>query len=195
MVDASRGFRSWNISGLKDPIARSPATVLSAVGANTSRLSGQWREYLSLDPAIVAARAKRAVDSVARIVESKRVLFDAGSSALNPVAIATLAGIATFVHELDRNVATSGGTVTLELTGRTDPTGADATNALLAEQRIDNVARWLESSGFDARRLTRNPAATSSPLPANDPVEGARINRSVSFTVRASVPATLEGRQ
>jgi OOP family OmpA-OmpF porin len=195
VVDASRGFRSWNISGLRDPIARSPASVLAGAGVGVPELSGQWREYMSLDPAIVSARARGAADSVSRIIESKHILFDAGSAELNPVAIATLAGIATFVHELDRQITTGRGTVTLELTGRTDPSGADATNAMLAQQRIDNVARWLQSSGFDASRIARNPVATNDPLPATDPAERARINRSVSFTVRSSRPSTREGRQ
>lgn len=138
---------------------------------------------MSLEPSLVAARARHAVDSLARIVDSDRIMFDAGSAQLNPAAVAALAVISGVVSQLDKTAASVGGTVKLELTGRTDPTGADETNAALAERRVDAVASWLSSSGIDSKRLLRNPVATGSPLEASDPTERARINRSVSFKV------------
>jgi outer membrane protein OmpA-like peptidoglycan-associated protein len=79
----------------------------------------------------------------------------------------------------------------LQLTGRTDPSGADETNTALAQRRVDAVAGWTESAGIRANRLIRNPVATSSPLDASDPAEKARINRSVSFKIEmTAVPAS-----
>jgi len=61
VVDASRGWRQWNISGLKDPSAREPGAVMAGAGLVPPTLSGQWQRYLSLDPGIVSARAKQSL--------------------------------------------------------------------------------------------------------------------------------------
>jgi outer membrane protein OmpA-like peptidoglycan-associated protein len=51
--------RNWKISGLHDPDARSPQTVLAAAGF-APRLSGRWESYVSLDSSVVVARARNA---------------------------------------------------------------------------------------------------------------------------------------
>jgi outer membrane protein OmpA-like peptidoglycan-associated protein len=193
VVDASRGWSSWNISGLKDPIARQPETVISAAGISPPPIVGRWEPYLSLDPSLVAARARHSADSLRNIVDKERITFDAGSAEINSAAVTTLADIAGIVSQLNRSAGDTGGSVKVELTGRTDPTGADETNAALAQRRVDAVANWLSSSGIDSRRLLRNPVATSSPLDANDPAERARINRSVSFKVEVTVAKATPG--
>jgi outer membrane protein OmpA-like peptidoglycan-associated protein len=195
VVDASRGWSNWNISGLKDPIARQPEAVISSSGISSPPIVGRWEPYLSLDPSLVALRARHSLDSLTSFIDNERIMFDAGSAELNPGALATLAGIVGNVSRLDAAAAASGGNVKLQLTGRTDPSGADETNAALAERRVDAVAKWLSSIGIDPSRLVRNPVATSSPLEAGDPAERARINRSVSFKVQATTAQATPGGQ
>jgi outer membrane protein OmpA-like peptidoglycan-associated protein len=112
---------------------------------------------------------------------------------LNQSAIATLASLAGMVHQLINNESAAGGTVTVELTGRTDPSGADETNAALAQRRVDAVAGWLKSSGIESRRLISVPVATGNPLEASDASTRARINRSVSFKVGAAAAQSTPG--
>jgi OOP family OmpA-OmpF porin len=59
VITARRGLRNWEISGLRDPDARSPQAVLATAGL-APRLSGRWDSYLSLDSAVVVARARNA---------------------------------------------------------------------------------------------------------------------------------------
>ena len=194
VVDASRGWSNWNISGLRDPIAREPDAVIKAIGIAPPLIVGRWEPYQSLDASLASARAKHSMDSLNAVVDSVRIMFDAGSAALNPVAEAELAGVASVVHDLDRSALLAGNTIALQLTGRTDPSGADEANTALAEKRVDAVASWLTSSGVAASRLVRNAIATGSPLEASDPAERARINRSVSFkAVMAAVKSTPGG--
>ncbi len=190
VVDASRGWSSWNISGLRDPVAREPSAVITAAGVEPPRIVGRWEPYQSLNASLTAARARRSADSLADVVHRERVMFDPGSAQLNPAAMAELARLTETVRQLDRAAANTGGEVSLQLTGRTDPSGADETNAALAQRRVDTVASWLESSGIDSRRLARNAIATSSPLEASDLSERARINRSVSFKVDLTAPSS-----
>jgi OOP family OmpA-OmpF porin len=60
VLDADRGWRSWRISGLRDPQARTPEAVLAGAGFVPRALTGRWESYLSLDSAVVVARARQA---------------------------------------------------------------------------------------------------------------------------------------
>lgn len=183
VVDASHGFGSWNISGLRDPIARDPEAVLAGAGITEKSLSGKWEGYMSLDPALVRSRARAAIDSLKQSVESQRILFASGSADLDQEAIAKLTSIAGRYRRLEDEAARSGSSASVQLTGRTDPTGADGTNSALADRRVQSVARWLESSGIPTSHIAPNAVAARQPLAAPDSVARARINRSVSFTV------------
>ncbi|MGH7625362.1 MAG: OmpA family protein [Gemmatimonadaceae bacterium] len=189
VLEASRGLHSWTISGLRDPDAREPAAVVAAAGVSAPRVTGRWEQYLSLDQAMVTARARHAMDSLSNVVTRTHILFAAGSAELDPAAIAQLAAVATRLQQLDGYARLSDGAVRLELTGRTDPSGSDATNATLARQRVDAVSRWLAASGIDAARIVANAVATSVPLAAPDSSSRARINRSVSLRIVPPVPA------
>jgi len=186
VVDASRGFRRWNIDGLKDPSARDPRTVLAAAGVEPPNLAGRWQGFLSLDPAMVAARARRTVDSLERAVEGERVFFDAGSSEISELARDRIRRVAILVEQLDREARALGGGMSLQLTGRTDPTGRDETNQTLAQRRVQNVGEVLLAAGVTSSKLKPDPVATARPLEATDADQRARINRSVSFDVVVS---------
>lgn len=60
VTEARRRLRDWRISGLRDPQARSPQTVLASAGVAPRLLLGEWKPYLSLDTALVATRARKA---------------------------------------------------------------------------------------------------------------------------------------
>jgi outer membrane protein OmpA-like peptidoglycan-associated protein len=193
VVDADRGWRTWTISGLRDPAARDAKTVLAGIGVTPRSLAGEWDGYMSLDPEIVAARAKRAFDSLKTVVESERIYFDPGSANLTQQGLSRLALASSLVRELDALASQTGRSVRLSLTGRTDPTGADATNAMLAAQRVEVVSEFFEASGVTRSRLIPRPVATSDPLASPDPVNQARINRSVSFGIELPAASSEPG--
>jgi OOP family OmpA-OmpF porin len=195
VVDASRGWSGWNISGLRDPSARDPRAILAGAGIASPTLFGKWESYLSLDPTIVATRARHSADSLQRTIESDRILFEAGSAILDQSALAKLTSLAVRYRQLEQSAAEMGAIVRLELQGRTDPTGADETNAALAGKRVAAVASWLVSSGISGARLAQNAFATARPLQSPDPVEQARINRSVSFKVTVQPVTSTPGRK
>ncbi len=195
VVDADRGWRQWEISGLKDPQARAPGEVLASAGLAPRSLTGTWEGYISLDTPIVAARARRALDSVKTLVERDRILFDPGSAVLSPAANARLAGSSALIRQFDDMATALGRRVSLSISGRTDFSGADATNARLAELRVETVAAFLDASGVARDRLLYEPLATTRPLTSADPVERARINRSVSFSITHGAASSSPGGQ
>ena len=59
LLEANRGWRRSTVSGLRDPLAAEPATVLADTGVDLARLDERWRPYLSLEPVIVERRGRR----------------------------------------------------------------------------------------------------------------------------------------
>jgi outer membrane protein OmpA-like peptidoglycan-associated protein len=58
IVVASAELRNgkWQISGLRDPLAVDPASLLPQSGLNSKRVAGHWESYQALNPAIVLRR-------------------------------------------------------------------------------------------------------------------------------------------
>jgi OOP family OmpA-OmpF porin len=235
VIDADRSWRRWEFRGLKDPIARDPRAVLAALGSTPPTIAGAWKPYISLDSAMVVARARQTLAAPAsattalvgdtlriagsatvdwlrrlrvappiggvahldystvkatlparigdlrRRVEATRILFDPGSARVTDAEAAKVRALAESMRRLTDSAAVIDASVRVDLVGRTDPTGTDATNQSLANLRVDAVIRRLRESGIPGAMLNGRPVATAQPLPAPDAAEQARINRSVSF--------------
>jgi outer membrane protein OmpA-like peptidoglycan-associated protein len=95
--------------------------------------------------------------------------------------------LAESVRRLTDSAAAIDASVRIDLVGRTDPTGTDATNQSLATLRVDAVLRRLLAAGVPASALEGRPVATAQPLQAADAEEHARVNRSVSFEAVVAV--------
>jgi outer membrane protein OmpA-like peptidoglycan-associated protein len=236
LTRAERGGR-WRFTGLRDPLADNPSAVLAGVGVDSSSVEQRWEPYISLQPEMVLARARRSLappGSVAlslsndtlRVagsaplpwviaagraslpagvaaldlggvrpeipadlaqlvgeIEGQRVLFDIGSAKLGSEARGVIGRVASSLQRLDAGVALIGARATLELVGRTDPTGSDSVNQTLSQQRAETVVAALAVRGVLIGAARVSGVGTSRPLTGGTPDERARINRSVSFGV------------
>jgi OOP family OmpA-OmpF porin len=116
-------------------------------------------------------------------IEGQRVLFDIGSATLNGAARGVIGRVAMSLQRLDSGVALIGARATLELVGRTDPTGSDSANQALSRERAETVVAALAARGVPTGAARVSGVGTSRPLTEGSPEERARINRSVSFGV------------
>ena len=116
-------------------------------------------------------------------IEGERVLFGVGSSSLRGTAAGALGRVAERFLRLESGAAQLGARVTLDLVGRTDPTGSDSANQALSRERADAVLAALAARGLSPAATTVRALGTTRPLPGSDPAERARINRSVSLAV------------
>jgi OOP family OmpA-OmpF porin len=237
LTRAERGWGHWRLAGLRDPLARDPNVVLAGASVDSSGVEQRWEPYLSLEPAMVVARARRVLapppgvslalagDTVrltgsaplpwvitaghasvpagasaldlsgvrpeipadlaqlVREIEGERVLFPIGSAVLDGPARVAVARVATGLLRLDAGVALIGARAGLELIGRTDPTGSDAANQALSQQRAEAVVAALAARGIPTGTARVSGVGTSRPLSESDPDQQARVNRSVSFGV------------
>jgi OOP family OmpA-OmpF porin len=124
----------------------------------------------------------------------ERVLFDVGSAVPRGDARGTIERVADAFGRLESGAAALGARATLELVGRTDTTGSDATNQELSRNRAEAVLRLLAGSGISRAVTSTSAVGTSRPLAGTDPAESARINRSVSFQVSLGLEPGREPR-
>lgn len=104
------------------------------------------------------------------------LLFDTGSSALRPEALASIDAVAVQVLAL-------AGTAAVTVEGHTDDVGADADNQALSERRA--AADRLVTGGVPRERLTVRGLGETAPASLEDTAEGRQTNRRVVVGVAA----------
>lgn len=235
VVSAERSSGRWRLSGLRDPMAADPRVVLAGLGIDTAAVDGSFSPYLSLQPELVIARARRSLGTPASVtftlrgdtlvaqgsapvgwngtgggkpvgvdyidwssveltlaadgaalraeIEGSRVLFEVGSAGLGGAE----AGLRHVAATFQRLLAAAGGatgSIRLDVIGRTDPTGTDATNQALSRLRAEAVGARLTGLGVPPGLLRPTGVGIVQPIENPNAAEQARINRSVSFAVR-----------
>jgi OOP family OmpA-OmpF porin len=212
VVLASTGRRSDAISGQWKPylsldsamvlvrarqILGPPATTRMVLAGDTLRVSGSASiDWLSkardappisgvayVDVSAAQPTLPAAIAVLKREVERTRVLFDVGSSVVTRTEAASVLTLAATMRELLDSVSAIGASLRVDLIGRADTTGSDATNQSLSQLRIDAVAPRLTKAGLPAAIFHERAVGTSQPLRAANADDQARINRSVSFEV------------
>jgi OOP family OmpA-OmpF porin len=144
VIDAQRGWRDWEIGGLRDPQARTPDAVLGGAGLLPRRLVGRWEPYLSLDSGVVVARARQRWSLPATTMLSLRAdtLSIAGEIPLGSLGTIRRAGLLPGISDL----VFDGARVML-------PPHLDSMRASLAAQRVLFAPGESESFGAERARL------------------------------------------
>ncbi|MBV8654267.1 MAG: OmpA family protein, partial [Alphaproteobacteria bacterium] len=76
LTEAKREADGYLVSGLRDPLAVDPETVLQKAGIDTARVIGRWAPYQALDPEFVLKRLEASLDppaSVTLAVEGRHI--------------------------------------------------------------------------------------------------------------------------
>jgi len=218
---------------------------MASRGIDTNDVVAHWEPYVSTEPALLLARARRvlappagitlsfkgdtlvasgrapafwivradglapalpgigAVDlshvtpglpadmePIAAEIENLRVLFAAGSDALDQPALSTIATAAGKLRRIATAADANRYDLTMRIVGRADPTGAETDNLALSRRRATAVRDRLLSLGAKASRVAVEATGSGDPIPADTPAQRARVNRSVSFTIRAQPSLT-----
>jgi len=105
----------------------------------------------------------------------RRLLFDTGSSTLQPQSRAQLQTIAVILKAHPGAQAT--------IAGYTDNVGSAASNFTLSKQRADTVRNELIGMGVDGSRLTAEGYGDANPVGSNTTEAGRAMNRRISIRV------------
>jgi hypothetical protein len=140
-----------HLSGLRDPLAADPATLLAADGLPSTTATFHWEEYHSLDPRFAAQR--RLVE-LREELERRAFRFPTGSSAIPPEQRFLLDDVAAQMLSLIKSASALGRTIRIEVRGNHDPAGTEQLNSILARSRAENVQAALILLGVPSARLT-----------------------------------------
>lgn len=101
------------------------------------------------------------------------IRFRSGSADLQPGAERTAEQALQTIRSCFDQAERSGVPVRLTVVGHSDPSGLEATNAMLSQERADRIRGLLLRAGLDAQRITAKGAGTAEPVPgpAGEPKE------------------------
>jgi OOP family OmpA-OmpF porin len=179
-----------------------PSTAVLAVNSGVLTISGaasaKWVKDIQtrglLVPGIHAVElspelnpARLAFNQAKMEIEKAVVKFPVGTAALSTFERLELRKLAESVQSVLQAGDSLRQTLTLEVLGHTDSTGAEVSNLDLSQRRAERVAWELGQLGVPERVLRAHGVGTTNPLRTEDNEENRQFNRSATF--RVSVPA------
>jgi outer membrane protein OmpA-like peptidoglycan-associated protein len=152
------------------------ALIGAATGAIAGGLIGSYldKQAAELD-AIPGAEVEKRDDSILVNFQSQ-LLFDSGSSSLQPGAYDRLRTLARTLNNYPKSQVI--------IKGHTDSEGSERFNQSLSEQRADRVRSFLISEGVATSRITALGFGESLPVATNGTPEGRSQNRRVELEIR-----------
>ena len=72
VIRSERSGGKWHVNGLRDPLARNPALLMASRGVDTNDVAAKWEPYVSTEPALLLARARRVLAPPAGVTLSLR---------------------------------------------------------------------------------------------------------------------------
>jgi len=121
-------------------------------------------------------------------IESAVVKFPVATAALSPAERLALSNLVASIQSLLQSADGLHQSVTLEVLGHTDSTGAEVANLDLSQRRADRVAWELGQFGVPERVLRPRGVGTTNPLRTEENEENRQFNRSATFRVSAPPP-------
>lgn len=152
------------------------ALIGAATGAVAGGLIGRYldKQAQELD-AIPGAEIQRRDDSILVNFQSA-LLFDSGSSTLNPGAYDRIRSLARTLNNYPKS--------DVVIKGHTDSAGSEDFNQRLSEGRADRVRNFLISEGVAPARITAIGLGESLPISTNAHESGRAQNRRVEIEIR-----------
>lgn len=166
LASEERHWNSFNVVGLRDPLAVDPELLLLRYKLDPDKVTSRWEPYSSLDPVYATARRMLTIkDSI----EQQVIRFAVASSKLDPSEVAKIDVLAAQVSFLRRQaVAMNAPKITISITGHTDRSGQEAANALLSQRRAEEVRKALVDRGVPAEMFIVQGVGASRPAGQTD---------------------------
>ena len=180
LTEAGRAGGKYYVSGLRDPLAADPDALLRESGIDGGQVRFQWEPYVSLQPALAAARRMEATKAV---IEKQTVRFPVNSARISAAQVETITGLVSHMRDLLESARVIARPVLVEVIGHADFSGDENHNNRLAGERADAVLAVLVNEGLPAPQMQPRGAGSSEPLRPGDSELDKEFNRSVSFRV------------
>ncbi|HWR17488.1 MAG TPA: OmpA family protein [Terriglobales bacterium] len=180
LASEQRGWNSYSVVGLRDPLAADPEVLLKESGVNPEKVHSRWEPYSSLDPTFATARK---LLNTRDAIEQQVIRFAVSSSTLDAAELAKLDMIQAQISFLARQAKSMSSPVTIQITGHTDRSGQELANALLSQRRAEEVRKALIARGMPPELLTVQGVGATRPAESQSDSYLEDLNRRVTFSV------------
>jgi len=171
---------SYLVSGLRDPLAVDPATLLPGTGVDPKNVAFHWEPYHSLQPYFEASRR---LTNEQQIIENQTLHFAPANAEISEEDLATINQLAAHVRALLVTAKNMNRRAGLEVIGHTDGTGTEEQNTQIAQARAEAVRLALIEAGVPEGVLLARGVGVSQPLRLGDSPTDQLFNRYVSFRI------------
>lgn len=159
------------------------AAIGAVVGAGAGTIIGnkmdkKAEELAALENAKVETITDKNGLTAIKVTFDSGILFATGKSDLNNISKTQLK---SFVNKMADLPDTD-----LAILGHTDNTGSAAVNERLSLDRANSVAKYLQSCGMAAGRMSSEGLSYTQPVASNDTAEGRAQNRRVEIYIYAN---------
>ncbi|QMV18405.1 OmpA family protein [Granulicella sp. 5B5] len=186
VIDAHRGWSTFSLAGLRDPMAADPYSLLAKYHLSPSKVNEQWGQYLSLDPRFAGARRLR--DEAASL-HKQAVYFEEDAADIPMGQLPVLDTIGDQMRALIADATAQGKQIQIQVVGHTDRTGSESRNAEVSQQRAQTMIALLGARGIDPKYFSAMGLGHAAPDgPGADAYED-YLDRRVTFNV------LLDGKQ
>jgi hypothetical protein len=179
LTHAEKRGTKFYISGLRDPLAADPASLLP-VGLPSNQVEFHWDEYYSLVPRFAA---QRQLAELKDQLQKRAFRFMTGSPEIPTEQRFFLEDVGSQMISLIQAATALGKSIQIEVRGNHDPSGAEEFNAVLARSRAENVRAALVALGVPAARLIAVPEDLEKETCSAVKEEERMFCRSASFRV------------
>ncbi len=179
LTHAEQRGSKFFISGLRDPLAVDPASLLP-VGLPSGKVEFHLEPYHSLLPRF---GAQREAAELKDDLEKRALRFMTGSAEIAPEQRQLLEDAASQMLALIRSTTALGKTIQIQVLGNHDPIGPEEVNSGLARTRAENVRSALIALGVPAAFLIASPEDVQKETCAAVKEEERMSCRSASFRI------------
>ncbi|HKH46269.1 MAG TPA: OmpA family protein [Thermoanaerobaculia bacterium] len=151
------------------------AAIGGVIGGGIGAYMDRQQERLARIP---GTTVERVGDDTLMVHFDSDVLFNVGSSVLDPSGRDTLADVADVINDYPKTAVV--------VQGHTDSIGSEETNQYLSERRAGTVEEYLANRGVDPGRMSAIGYGESYPAASNDTPSGRQQNRRVDVLLKAN---------
>lgn len=179
IIGAAAGGAAGAVIGHATGSTARGAIIGAVVGGVAGAIIGHQMDQQAkeLEQNIPGATVTRVGEGIA-VTFASGLLFDFDSDVIRGAAGTNLNELARSLDKYDNS--------NLMIVGNTDAIGSDAYNQNLSERRAESAARYLESRGVSARRISTAGVGEREPIATNATDEGRQQNRRVEVAIYAS---------
>jgi outer membrane protein OmpA-like peptidoglycan-associated protein len=156
VLSESRGWFSYRVEGLRDPMAVDPVSLLAKSKLDSSKVQQAWNPYLSLHPTFAA---RRRIEQMQESISRRYLNFENAQHVAGPAEIDDLDSIAADLRTALKTASEGQLNLRIAIAGNADPTGEVKANVELAKRRSAWTKQALIGRGIPAAAMTEESGA------------------------------------